>query len=59
MSSVTLLQDAFGRSAIITADFGNNYIGAKKGLEAEDNLDKEEVKRVTTALQSTGTSISK
>ena len=61
MSSVTLLQTfrmqflRFGRSATITADFGSNYVGAKRGLEAEDNLDDEEIKRVTSALQSTGT----
>ena len=48
----------FGRAAVITADFGSNYSGAKKSIETtEDSLDDKEVRGISVGLQSTGTKL--
>ena len=62
MNSEVLLQTIkmhslrYGKTEIIHADFGSNYVGIKQDLEME-SLDQEEVKRIQLELQSSGTQL--
>ena len=69
MNSEVLLQTIkihslrYGKTEIIHADFGSNYVGIKQDLETPDSLDQEEIKQIqldvaTEPGDSTGTEVS-
>ena len=63
MTSEVLLQAIkthsmrYGKTDIIHADFGCNYLGIRADLEEVDCLDQEEIKQVQLELQSQGTQL--